>query len=260
MEKPKTLKDYFLGLKIYLFPSFSLLLVLLLFSFVIKGKILAIFEVRGKIRSQREQLSRLIEKQTALSALDETALKEQFLLANEAVPSERDVAGFLAQVERIALENGLLVEGVTLEGGEIATESAEKIEEVEEKETPLQKETEDKFRSQVTIKGEVERIRDFLEKILGSKRVVEVNKVQLSAPLTQVATPSAMTATLTVDVFFKLLPETMGAAEAPLPQITQKEKEVYEQISLFPFLSQPLALPGVELVATPGARLSPFGP
>lgn len=255
MDKPKTFKDYFESLKIYLFPSFSLLVILLLFSFVVKGKILEIFKIRGEIRSQRERLSRLIEKQTALAALDETTLKEEFLLANEAIPSKRDVAGFLAQVERIALESGLLVEGVSLEGGGIATESAE------EQETSARKKGEDMFRSRVAIKGEVERIRDFLSKLLKSRRVVEVNKVQLTAPFSQTATPSAMTAILTVDVFFKLLPETMGAAEAPLPQITQKEKEVYEQISSFPFLSQPLALPGgIEISATPSARTSPFGP
>lgn len=258
MDKPKTFKQYIESLKIYLFPSLALLMILLLFNFVVKGKIFEIFKMRGEIREQREKLSRLIEKQTALAALDETTLKEQFLLANEAIPSKRDVAGFLAQVERIALENGLLVEGVSLEGGEIATESAEKT---EEKEATAKKKSEDKFESRVTVKGELERIRDFLDKLLRSRRVVEINKVQLSAPFSQTATPSAMTATLTVDVFFKLLPETMGAAEAPLPQITQKEKDIYEQVSLFPFLSQPLALPGgFEVSATPSARTSPFGP
>lgn len=254
MDKPKTFKTYFEGLKIYLFPSFVLLVILFLFNFVVKGKIVEIFGTRREIGEQRERLSRLIEKQAALTALDETSLREEFLLANEAVPSKRDVAGFLTQVERIALETGLLVEGVSLEGGEIATESAE------EKEVLSQKKDEDGFQSRVTVKGEVGRIRDFLEKLLKSRRVVEATKVQLSAPFSQIATPSAMTAILTVDVFFKLLPETMGTAEAPLPQITQKEKEVYEQIYSFPFLSQPLVFPGdLELSGTPSARTDPFG-
>lgn len=255
MEKPKTLKDYLESLKIYLFPSFTFLVTLLLFNFVVKEKVFEIFKVRGEIREQREKLSRLIEKHTALAALDEITLKEQFLHANEALPSDRDVAGFLAQVERTALESGLLIESVSLEGGGIATESAEK------QEAPSQKKSEDRFRSKVVIKGEVARIIDFLQKLLNSRRVVELSKVQLAAPLTQVATPSAMVATLTIDVFFKLLPKTMGVVEAPLPQITQKEKEVYEQLSLLPFLSQPMALPGeIELEATAGARVSPFGP
>lgn len=254
MDKPKTFKDYFQSLRIYLFPSFVFLVVLFLFNFVVRGKISEIFKTRGEIGEQRERLSRLVEKQTVLAALDEVALKEEFLLSNEAIPSKRDVAGFLTQVERIALETGLLVEGVSLEGGEIATESAEK------EEVLSQKKSEDGFRSQVTIKGEVERIRDFLERLLKSRQVVEVNKVQLSAPFSQTATLSAMTAILTVDVFFKLLPETMGMAETPLPQITQKEKEVYEQIYSFPFLSQPLVFPGdLELSGTPSARTNPFG-
>jgi len=258
MEKPKTLKEYLESLKIYLFPTLSLLVVLLLFNLVVKGKILEIFKTREEIKTRREKLSRLIEKQTALSAMDETSLKEEFLLSNEALPSKRDVPGFLAQVERLALETGLVVEGVTLEGGEIATESGER--EVKEKQPSAQKESEDRFTSKVAVKGGVENIRDFTRLLLASRRIVEIKKVEMKAPFSQIATPSAMTATLTVEVFFKPLPETMGIAEAPLPQITQKERDVYEQVALYSFLSQPLALPGVELVATPGARLSPFGP
>ncbi|MBA7495518.1 hypothetical protein ES702_06105 [subsurface metagenome] len=255
MEKPRTFKDYLESLKIYLFPFVSFLVILVLFNSIVKIKIVKIFKIRSEIKNQREKLSRLIEKHTALAALDETALKEQFLLANEAIPSKRDVAGLLAQVERIALETGLLIDGVSLKGGGIATQSAEKQEKIP------QKKSENKFQSKVTIKGEMERIRDFLEKLLKSRRIIEVTRVQLSAPLTQVATPSAMTTIVTIDVFFKLLPETMGAADSPLPQITQTEKEVYEEIALLPFLSQPLALPqGFEVSATPSARISPFGP
>lgn len=257
-KKVKTFKDSLRGLKIYLFPAFTLGVILVLFNFLVKGKIEDVFEVQKEIRSQRERLSRLIEKQAALSALDEEALERQFLLANEALPSKREVAGFLAQVERAALESGLLVRGVSLEGGEIATQSGER-----KKEAPAPKEKKDQFTSRVEVEGEIDQVADFIRKLLESRRIVQVSKVGLTAPSSggAIATPSATEAILTVEVFFKILPESMGTAESPLPQFSSQESEVYDTVSLYPLLSEPLAWGGgLEMAATAGARISPFGP
>lgn len=258
-QKAKTLKDSLQGFKIYLFPAFTLGVILILFNFLVKGKIEDVFEVQKEIKGQRERLSRLVEKQTALSALDEEALRGQFLLANEALPSKREAAGFLVQIERVALESGLFVKNVSLEGGEIATQSGEKEEGAS---TPKKKK--DQFVSQVEIEGKVDQVADFIRKLLESRRIVQVSKVELIAPSSGavIATPSATKATLTIDVFFKILPESMGEVESPLPQLSPRESEVYDTIALYPLLSEPLSWGGgLEMTATTaGARLSPFGP
>lgn len=257
-KKPTTIRDYFQNLKIYLFPVFTLGVILVLFNSLVKGKTEDIFEVRKEIKDQRERLSRLIEKQAALTALDEEALKGQFLLANQALPSKREVAGFLAQVERAALESGLFIENISLEGGKIATQSGE-----EKEQTAAAKKKEDQFTSRIEVDGEVEKVAIFIKKLLESRRIVQVSKVELSRPFSRLAgaTPSATKAILTTEVFFKTLPESMGAAEAPLPQISSQESEAYETVSLYPFLSEPLGLGGgLGLAATAGGRVSPFGP
>ena len=254
MEKPQTLKEYLLGFKIYLPLVGSLLLIFLLFTTVIKGRIQVIGQTKREIGKEREKLAVLVNKQTKLSALNKEDLKRNFILAEQSLPSSRDTASFLAQIERIGMETGVLVDGVQMEGGEIATESGKKT--VVSKKTPK-----NWFKAKVTLKGAVESIKNFLERIFNSRRIVNIVRVQLSAPLTQVATPSAMTATLTVEVFFKPLPKDMGPVEKPLPTITEKEREVFQKISSLPFLSEPLPLPlGPQISATPSARTSPFAP
>lgn len=254
MEKPQTLKEYLLGFRIYLPLVFSLLFIFFLLTTVVKGRVGAIGETRRAIQKKREKLAVLVEKQAKLSTLNREDLKKNFLLAEQAVPSKRNTAGFLAQVERIAMESGVLVDGVQMEGGEIATESGKK-------EIKIKRKPQNWFKTTVTLRGAVENIGNFLEKIFWSRRIIRITRVHLSAPLNQTGTPSAMTAVLTVEVFFKPLPQSMGPIEEPLPKITKKEEEVAKKVFSLPFLAEPVSLPGVETVsATSSARISPFGP
>lgn len=257
-KKTKTFQDFFEGLKIYLFPVFVLGVILLLFNFLVKGKVEDLLQTRKEIATQRERLSRLIEKQTTLSALDEETLKRQFLFANEALPSKMEAAGFLAQVERAALESGLLIKGVSIEGGGIATQSGEKKDETR----PAQKDR-DWFTSKVEVEGKIDQVALLIKKLLESRRTVQISKLRLSFASSgaAVATSSATKASLTVDVFFKTLPESMGSTEEPLPQISSRENETYDRLSLYPLLSEPISFGGgLGVAATPGARVSPFGP
>jgi Tfp pilus assembly protein PilO len=259
----KDIKDYLGKMRIYLMPVIVGLVVLSLLLKIVKPKIKEVFALRNEINEAREVLSRLTEKEAVLASFDQEAMKEQFLTANEALPSEQDVPGFLAQIERLAQESGVLVESVSLTGGKLATPSAENEGEVPE--TTTEKASSDKekteFKSKVLLRGVLDGIASFLDKLAKSRRIVDVEKIYLTSPLSEIATPSAMTAQLTLKVYYQPLPPTLGRVDEPLPKLSQKNEEIFEKVGNFTFLSKPLPVPpSFAVEATPSARLSPFEP
>jgi hypothetical protein len=258
----KDIKEYLEKMRIYLIPIVVGLVVLVLLLKIVKPKIKEVFLLRSDIDQARQKLSHLTEKEAALASFDQEVLKEQFLTANEALPSEQDVSGFLAQIERSAQESGILVESVSLTGGALATPSAEKEGEVLK--TTTDEDSYDKgkteFKSRVVLKGVLANIGSFLDRLTKSRRIVSVEKVYLTVPLSEVATPSAITAQLTLKVYYQPLPTTLGQVDESLPKLSQKNKEVFEEVENFAFLSKPLPLEsGLGVEATPSARFGPFG-
>lgn len=258
----KDIKEYFESLKVCLIPVVVGLVILALLLKIVKPKINEIFVLRSDINLAREKLSRLTEKEATLTSFDQEVLEKQFLVANEALPSDQDVPGFLAQMERLAQESGVLIENVSLIGGKLATPSAEKESKVlgETSEKIPSEKGEAEFKGKVILKGVLADIFKFLSKMDGSRRVVNPEKIYLTVPPSDKATPSAVTAQLTLRVYWHPLPATLGKVDEPLPKLSQKDKEVLEKIENLAFLSKPLPIsPRFGVEATPSARLSPFG-
>lgn len=240
MAEPKTIAEQLRIYRIYLAPALVGLVVFALLVVVVKPKILDILAVRSEISDLRVKLGNLTQKLATLENLDKKDLKERFLVTNEALPSEQDVAGFLAGMERLAAESGVLVEKVELSPETVASASASY------------------FHSRAILKGRLENIKDFLAKMSFSRRVLRVKTVSLSASSQEIATPSMVMATLSINVFFEPLPAFLGEADEPLPALSQKDKEIFEEIANFSFVSQPLPVGETGFLASPSARLDPF--
>jgi len=246
--------------KAYLFPILLLAgIIFILFQFTLP-QIKQIIEARGELKREKERLVQLIEKSTQLEKLDEVTLKKNFQVAQEALPSEKDVSGLLFTLARLESESTLSASGFKINPGLISTPAA-----VPKVATPsgvakgkAQEPTEVKTKTTaplstldfgLSLSGDFSALRSFLERIKEIRPLLLITSFNLSQER-----EASSGADLKVQFYYQVQPSFLGKISDPLSVLAIQEEEVLAEISRRPLYSQPPS----SSTLVPIGKLNPF--
>lgn len=104
------------GIKVWIFPVFSIAIACIVGLFVIKPWILDVIEKRGSVAENKTQRAVLIDKLEILRSQDELLLKDYLLRLTLAVPPKSSPPLILATVEKAIFESGMVVDSINFGG------------------------------------------------------------------------------------------------------------------------------------------------
>lgn len=218
-------KRLFNKYKIYLLPVVTALVVLYLWTYFLQPKVSDIVIARQELAKGQKRLADLTKKASELQNFDSPELKEKFAILDSAVPSEKDVAGFLLGIQRIANEASVSVGLIGISPGLVSTESAQKTTKQEEL-----------LPAKVIIKGSFQAVRDFISRTIRARRLITIDGLSLSGNAAQKA-DEAISLELSMAIYYQPLPTSLGAISAPLENFTPEEEEIYQRLKTYAYYS-----------------------
>lgn len=239
-------KRLFNKYKVYILPCVVFLVVLYLWSNFMQPKISDIVTARQELAKGQQRLAELTKKASELESFNSPLLQEKFSVLDSAVPSEKDVAGFLLGIQRIGNEASVSIGLVEVAPGLVSTVAA----------VPNQRLENEPLTARVTIKGTFPAIRDFISKTVQARRLIKIDGLSLSGSAAQKANEPISLA-LSVSIYYQPLPTSLGAISAPLEKFTTDEEILYEKIKNYTYYSYFQAGPLPEQVQSDG--LIPVG-
>lgn len=227
------MKINFKDLKPFLLPILVVFLILVVTAFVLKPRLEVMAKSHQQLIKDKKVLADLTKKLAALEGLAKVEFSEKTEIALAVLPAEKDVPSNLSVIKTVALNNGLIVNGITIsEVGEInALASDIKL----KKEAILPS-----FKLNVNLTGNLETIKNFISQIQSTAPLMEVKNVSLSQKKTE--SPETK---MEIEAYFLPFPKTLGKPEQQLMVITSGEEKIFSRINGFTFLKGQQTLPNL---------------
>jgi Tfp pilus assembly protein PilO len=211
----------------YLLPVVVLLLIIWLSLQIVKPKIESIVRLDNEMKLSRMKLEVLLKKANALSVLDPIQLKDMFDTLNTAIPSDKDIPGFMLGIGRAAQEASVSVGLVEVSPGSVSTSSADKIDS-KKSITPVT--------AKVTVRGTFANIISFVSKITNGRRLLKIEGINLSGAGAQ-RVNEQLSMVFSILVYYQPLPESLGEISLPIVNITDSEEKDFLMLRNFPYYS-----------------------
>ncbi len=221
------------NLKLFVLPSLIVFLILIITVSVLIPKVRVIADSRQGLLKDKKNLTGLTKKLAALEGLAQVEFSEKVDVALAVLPMEKDVPGNLAVIKSLALNNGLIVNNITI--GEIGEIAAVNPTAKMAKNTILPS-----FKINVSLIGNIEMIRNFINQIQLTAPLMAVKNVSISQKKTEIPETS-----LGIEAYFLPLPKTLGKPEQQLVAITSGEEKIFNRINDFTFLGNEVNLPNL---------------
>ncbi len=157
--------------KVSLELVFSIIAIIFFAIFAIKPTLLTMSELVKEIQDKKLLDDQLAQKVASLNTAQSQYQKfsSQFYLLNQSIPKTADLMQSLKIVEKLASENGLVVQGITISAVPDETNAA----------------TADKAKRElitfnIDVAGDYLKIRQFIEDIMDSRRMMLIDQVNFS--------------------------------------------------------------------------------
>lgn len=210
--------------KSFLFSGFVLTLVVLVSLFWLRPKLMAIVKANRDLTVSRKTLAELTKKVTTLEGLSKPELTDKVDLVLQVLPSEKDVPTTISILKRVALNNGLLINELSIpEVGEIASSSAEAKTSKNVKEDILPS-----LSVKLTLVGQREKIIDFFKQVETTAPLMKVSGLSISQK--NEGTDESL---IEVRTYFLPLPKTIGKLEQAVVPVTSQEEKIFNELASF---------------------------
>jgi Tfp pilus assembly protein PilO len=221
------------NLKQFLLPILIIFVILVVTVAVLKPKLETISESRRELIKDKKTLANLTTKVATLEGLARVEFSEKVDVALAVLPAEKNVPGNLSVIKNVALNNGLIVNNITIgEIGEIATISST---EKKAKDSILPS-----FKVNLSLIGDVKMIKDFISQIQSTAPLMSVENLSISQKKTEI--PETR---MTIEAYFLPFPKTLGKAEQQLVAITSGEEKIFNRLNEFSFFGSETNLPNL---------------
>lgn len=201
--------------KILLIPLAIILLILLGSILFLKPQVSGILADQKELSLQKTKLAKMTAKVAFLESMVDSELEIKTKATLDFLPAEKDLPRVLATIRNLTNANGLGLEGVQVEPGDISSSSAVIKSERYGLET---------LELKITVSGDWVQLKSFLSQVEGTSPLMRVGKAEISS------FPPAIEAIFSLNSFFLSLPTTLGASETPLVAISPQEEEIYQQL------------------------------
>jgi len=211
------------------------------------------WNIQNEINGVVKEMGALEKKATTLTALDSTAVTTDFQTVLIALPSTKNVSSIMGSLEKVADAVGIPIVGFSMDTlGQVGTGSAKKRT-AEEQKIGVQV-----LSATVSVEGTIEKIRDYIDAIQKTSRLMRVKNFDLSFS----SKNNAMHSKIVIDTYFAEFPKTIGSVSESLVEFTPQDQEL---LGKFVLLKSPVEEPSrpVEIVAPSASRSAnsnPFSP
>lgn len=231
--KIESLMKFYQTYRFYIFPVGVLLSSLVLIVFVIyptSAKLISGTAVMGDIMNKSNFLE---TKVMALESYDEVDLSRKVGLALEVYPADRDFGNILGLLQNISANSGFSVSSISL-GSSGNAGNAEN------------------YGVKLDVKGVKTLVPALINNIENSPRLMKINRMSISI----LAASGTVEVSLDLGVLYSKLPQSFGAANSPLPELSQKDQDVLASlagvtIKALGSISQPI-------LSSPRGKANPF--
>ena len=110
--------------KSFVVPALIIVTIILIIPFAFIPLLNNVRETNDSLKSDQERLKNLSDKLDTLNSLDEAEINEKLAIVEQGLPVGKDLAPLIVGVQNLAAGSNLLVEGISLSPGSVATESA----------------------------------------------------------------------------------------------------------------------------------------
>ena len=110
--------------KSFVVPALIIITIILIIPFAFIPLLNNVRETNDSLKSDSERFKKLSDKLDTLNTLDEAEISEKLTIVEQGLPVGKDLAPLIVGVQNLAAGSNLLVEGISLSPGNVATESA----------------------------------------------------------------------------------------------------------------------------------------
>lgn len=217
---------------------------ILAFFFAVIPGIQATRDLYDNLKTVENDISKLQGKLQLLEALNEEDIRDQLMVLVSVVPQGKSVPTIFSTIEGLAQESGVSVIDLSLTSpGTLASMSA----------TVRQSASEKKIGAStlpftLSASGDYDQIRRFVGKINAVRRIFDVTSFDISISATGVTQVR-----ISLAAFYQPLPTKVGAIQAPVTPLSEKEETILARMLQYPDMSQG-ALDTLTPVTTGGKR------
>jgi len=202
----------------YFFPVLVVILMVVSIMTILKPRLNDLLKTRGNLAKQKEELAQLTQKIVILEGYDQNELETRANRILKVLPTEKNGPLIFATVRSLADEHNLEISTLSVEVGEIATESAQ----------PKRKEELiPSLGIQLGVSGSLDDLYDFLETIESIVPLMGIEAVATSREETTIESKIQLSA------YFLAAPKDIGRVDRQIIPITSEEEEVYQKTSRY---------------------------
>ena len=189
-------------LKTFVVPVLILVTIVLMIPFAFIPLLNNVRDTNDSLKSEQERLDKLAVKLEVLDSLDENDINDKLSISEQVLPVGKSLASLVVGIQNLAVSNKLAVEGITLNPGGVATNSADVSSSGETDDNSLVLE--------LTLTGKIASVQKFLDKLQVAKRLIFTEEANL--------TSDDQTKEYQVKFFLKtpFRPVTQSSSDAPL--------------------------------------------
>ncbi|MGB9637521.1 MAG: hypothetical protein ACPLY7_01850 [Microgenomates group bacterium] len=211
-------------LKNFLFPILAISLIVLLTFVLLIPKVKQILQIKKEIVGQREQITKLSQKLNTLQSLSEPELFDASNLLLEALPAQKDFYKVLALTKKVFNDNSAQLLSFDFAPGKISSNSAGTKEGREIGE----------MRLKAVFSASYESFNNLLQTLAKVLPLMEIDSVKFSSMNASTSgTLLNLEGALSMRTYFAPLPKTMGSVDAPLPVVSNKDKQLLEELKTY---------------------------
>ena len=223
----------------YLYPLVALIIAAAAFMLLILPTLNDALVLKSEGDDNSAKASNLDQKLSTLKSADKTKLNDDLSKLEGALPTDKDAAGFLANINQNANTAGVAVSSVQLVPSPSAAASPAAGA------TAGATASRNILEFQVSVTGDFPKVHDFLTRVETTRRVMAVKSIALSFD-------KALTAAFTIDTYYEPAPTVVPGNFDTLPTRSAAQDKIFSAID-----SRTVAVPPITTPNTSG-RTDPF--
>ncbi len=213
-------------------PILAFLTVLILSATIFRQTFIKTLNQRGENEEKEDELARLTKKAVFLENIDRNQLEERVRSVEQVFPSKKPALELLNSLQRLAVEDEVILGEFTLAPGEMGSVEKEKV---SRRRTVVKSEMKD-LEVVFSISGNFSQVSKFIKDLEKTAPLVKCESLGLSfEDISESEETMVLRASLEVKVFYQALPEAIPAVDSPAPQLTAEEKKTLDELSIFEF-------------------------
>ncbi len=227
-------------------PALALLVMVVVLFTVGFPKLSETIDLYKSISQTNQDLKNLEEKNKLLTSENASQLSSEITLLNSAVPSSKDAIGLVAGMQRLAAENGLIMQTIQVAPGKlryvqkessgsavIAPVSEATVAEISADEASVPNGSKyvdgvETFDFQSTMTGPYAQVEQFLASFPLTLRLIDLNQINISTEGD--ASLGVVRVLVSGVAYYKSLPATLPDPKTPLVKLTREETDAISKI------------------------------